>query len=101
LVVVENLRENGWSTNPPLSAVATALAKETRAFQIYEVRLDNSSRQTSHVHKKPTIVVLVSGNVTVGKQQLGEPGGWALIPADEPHRLSTKSEAKIVEIEVR
>jgi quercetin dioxygenase-like cupin family protein len=101
LVVVENLREAGWSTNPPLSAVATALAKETRAFEIYEVRLDNSSRETSHVHNKPTIVVLVSGDVTAGKQQLGQPGRWVLIPADQPHRLSTKSEAKIVEIEVR
>jgi len=101
LVVVENLRESGWSTNPHLSAVATALAKETRAFQIYEVRLDHSSRETNHVHKKPTIVVLVSGDVTAGKQQLGQPGRWVLIPADEPHRLATRSEAKIVEIEVR
>ena len=101
MVVVENLREGGWSTNPPLSAVATALVKETRAFEIYEVRLDNSSRETSHVHNKPTIVVLVSGDVTAGKQQLGQPGRWVLIPADEPHRLSTKSESKIVEIEVR
>jgi quercetin dioxygenase-like cupin family protein len=81
--------------------VATALAKETRAFQIYEVRLDNSSRDTNHVHKKPTIVVLVSGDVIAGKQQLAQPGRWVLIPADEPHRLATRSEAKIVEIEVR
>jgi hypothetical protein len=101
LVAVVNLRGSGWSTNPPFSASATALAKETRAFQIYEVRLDRSSRETSHVHKKPTILVLISGDVTAGKQQLGEPGQWILISPDEPHRLSTQREAKIVEIEVR
>jgi len=101
LAVVENLRESGWSTNPPLLAASTVLAKETRAFQIYEVTLDPRSRETSHVHKNPTIIVLVTGDVTVGKQQLGQPGRWVLIPGDEPHRLSTKSESKIVEIEVR
>lgn len=101
LVVVENLRESGWSTNPPFSALATTLAKETRAFQIYQVRLDNNSRETSHVHKKPTIVVLVSGNVSAGKQQLVQPGQWVLIPPDELHPLTTQSEAMVVEVEVR
>jgi quercetin dioxygenase-like cupin family protein len=101
LIVVENMRESGWSTDSPAPSAATVLAKETRAFLIYEVGLDNGSRQTSHVHKKPTIVILVSGNVTTGKQNLGQPGQWVLIPAGEPYKLSTLSEAKIVEIEVR
>jgi quercetin dioxygenase-like cupin family protein len=101
LVAVENLRASGWSTNPPLSALATVLAKETRAFQIYDVKLDNRSPETSHVHGMPTIMVLISGDVTAGKQRLDQPGRWILIPAGEPHRLSTQREAKMVEIEVR
>ncbi len=101
LVAVENLRVSGWSTNPPLSALATVLTKETRAFQIYDVKLDNSSQETSHVHRMPTIAVLVSGNATAGKERLDQPGRWVLIPAGEPHKLSTPREAKLVEIEVR
>jgi hypothetical protein len=101
LVVVENMRESDWSTNPPFSALATTLTKETRAFQIYQVRLDDGSRKTIHVHKKPTIVVLVSGKVTAGNQQLVQPGQWVLIPPDQMHVLSTQTEARAVEIEVR
>jgi quercetin dioxygenase-like cupin family protein len=101
LVAVENMRESGWSTNLPLSAAATVLAKETRAFQIYEVKLDKNSRGTSHVHSRPTILVLVSGEVTAGKKRLDQPGQWLLISEGKPHALTTQCEAKLVEIEVR
>ncbi len=101
LVVVENMRESGWSTNLPLSAAATVLAKETRAFQIYEVRLDKNSPGTSHIHSRPTILVLVSGEVTAGKKRLDQPGQWILISEGKPHGLSTQREAKLAEIEVR
>jgi quercetin dioxygenase-like cupin family protein len=101
LVTVENLRESGWSTNPALSAVATALAKETRAFQLYEVKLDKNSRGTSHIHSRLTILVLVSGEVTAGKKRLDQPGQWLLISEGKPHALTTQREAKLVEIEVR
>jgi hypothetical protein len=101
LVAIDNLRESGWSTNPALSAAATRLTKETRAFQVYEVRLEGNARETTHVHSRPTVVVLVLGEVTAGDKALRQPGAWALIPALEAHKLSTRGEARVVEVEVR
>jgi quercetin dioxygenase-like cupin family protein len=101
LVAVENLRESGWSTDLSLSAAATVLVKETRAFQIYEVKLDKNSRGISHVHSRPTVLVLISGEVTAGKTRLDEPGRWVLISEGKRHGLSTRREARIIEIEVR
>jgi quercetin dioxygenase-like cupin family protein len=101
LVVVDNLREKDWSTNQPLSAAATRLARETRAFQILEVNLNHGSSETSHVHSRPTILVLVSGEVTSGRKRLRQPGQWLLISKGEPHRLSSQRGARLIEIEVR
>jgi len=101
LVAVENMRESGWSTNRSLSAAATVLAKETRAFQIYEVRLDKNSQGTSHIHRRPTILVLISGEVTAEAKRLDQPGQWLLISEGKPHALATQREATLVEIEVR
>ena len=101
LVVVDSLRERNWSTNQPLSAAATRLARETRAFQILAVNLDHGSRGTSHVHSRPTILVLVSGKATTGRKRLRKPGQWLLISKGEPHRLSSERGAQLIEIEVR
>jgi hypothetical protein len=101
LVDVENLREKDWSIYLPLSAGATELVKQTRAFQIYEVKLDRSSPESRHIHKRPTILVLVSGDVTAGIQRLDQPGQWLMVSGGEPHTLITQHDARIVEIEVR
>jgi quercetin dioxygenase-like cupin family protein len=101
LLVVNNLRERDWSTNEPLSAAATKLVRETRAFQIFEVDLDRGSSGTSHVHSRPTIVVLVSGEATAGRKRLRKPGQWLLISEGEPHRLVSERGAHLIEIEVR
>jgi quercetin dioxygenase-like cupin family protein len=101
LVVVDNLRERDWSTYQPVSAAATTLARETRAFQIFEIKLDRGARGTSHVHRRPAILVLVSGEVTDGKKRLSQPGQWLLISEGEPHRLSSPRDAQLIEIEVR
>lgn len=39
MVSVENLRQSGWSQGASVSHPATKLVDETRAFQIYGVRL--------------------------------------------------------------
>jgi hypothetical protein len=118
LFAVENRRTSGWSTAAPLSALATTLATESRAFRVYDVRLGRERNQASHTHAVPTIVVLVAGRVLsegsdaqakalspapVGLKQLDGPGQWVLIPRSESHhvvRLGT-GEAHVVEIEVR
>jgi quercetin dioxygenase-like cupin family protein len=101
LVVVDNIRQKDWSTDPPMSAVATTLARETRAFQIFNVKLDRGSAGTTHVHSRPTIVVLVSGEAASGKKRLRQPGDWVLISAGKTHRLSAPHGAQLVEIEAR
>ena len=106
LVAIDNRKESGWSTSPALPGAAARLAaarltKETRAFQVYEVRLDGNTRETSHVHNRPTVVVLISGEVTAGDKALRQAGQWAFIAAGQPHRLSTAGEAQVVEVELR
>lgn len=118
LFAVENLKKSGWSTTPALSARATTLAADSRAFRVYDVRLGRETSQTAHTHAVPTLVVLLNGIVMsdgpdakakefapapVGLRQLDAPGQWILIPAGDTHhvvRLST-ADARIVEIEVR
>ncbi len=79
---------------------------ERRNAPAYMLAFDNTSGTATgialnNVSSAAAAVVLVSGDVTAGKQQLGQPGRWILIPADEPHRLSRQNEAEIVGIEVR
>jgi hypothetical protein len=118
LFAIENLRKSGWSANPLISALATKLMTESRAFRIYDVRLARDTSQTSHAHAVPTIAVLISGKVmsdgpdaqakanapaAVGLKQLDQPGQWLLIPTGDTHhvvRLGT-ADARLVEIEVR
>lgn len=118
LLAVENRQKSGWSTAPATTGLGTTLARESRAFRIYDVRLSLQQSQASHTHPVPTIAVLAGGKVMsdgpdthakahapapVGLRQLDEPGQWLLIPAGDRHhlvRLGT-SDAHVVEIEVR
>jgi hypothetical protein len=118
LFAVENLRKGGWSATPALTARATKLTAESRAFRIYDVRLGRETVQTSHTHAQPTIVVSIAGAVisdgpdkqaktfapaAVGLKQLTQPGEWLLVPPGDTHhvvRLGV-ADAHLVEIEVR
>ena len=118
LFAVENLRKGEWSTTPPAAALATTLTAESRDFRIYDVRLGRERPQTSHTHRRPTVVVLIGGTVMsdgpdsnakafapapVGLKQLTQPGQWLLVPAGDAHyvvRLGA-DDARLVEIEVR
>jgi hypothetical protein len=118
LFAVENLKTGGWSTNPAVSAAVTTIARESRAFRVYEVNLGRERLQTSHTHALPTIVVLLSGKVMsdgpdkqakpnapapVGLKQLDGPGQWLLVPAGDTHHLVRlgSEDGQLVEIEVR
>jgi hypothetical protein len=100
LLLVENLRENGWKNNQPLTMDGLKMTRETRSFRIYESDLSDSSGP-EHTHEVPAVVVLVSGDATAGDQHLDQPGRWAYIPAGERHRVAAKGNARVVEIEVR
>ena len=118
LFAVENLRASGWSTTPAASGTATKPATESRAFRIYDVRLEGERSQVTHTHAVATIAVLISGKAMsegpdtqakanapapVGLKQLDQPGQWILVPSGDTHyvvRLGT-ADARLVEIEVR
>jgi hypothetical protein len=118
LFAVENLRKSGWSATPGAGGLGTKMTNESRAFRLYDVRLEKTNSQTSHTHTVPTIAVLISGNVMsdgpdtkakanapapVGLKQLTQPGQWILVPAGDTHhmvKLGT-TDARVVEIEVR
>ncbi len=109
LLAVENDRDAGWTTPAPLTAPATTLAQESRAFSIYDVRLNPGAPRTNHSHEVPTVVVLVSGTVTyqggAGNDpfDLREAGRWVFAPLGSNHTLSVSGtdEAHVVEFEAR
>jgi hypothetical protein len=118
LFAVENLRKNGWTTTPAVSARATTMTEESRAFRAYDIRLARETSQTSHRHAVTTVAVLVSGAVmsdgpdkqakeyapaAVGLKQLTEPGEWLLVPAGDTHHIVRigPNDARLVEIEIR
>ena len=114
---VENLRQGNWTAGPPVSAGGTTLARESRAFRVYDVRLVPGMTQTFHAHAVPTIALLMSGRAMsagaenktgdpaapVGLKQLVQAGEWVLVPAGESHylvRLGT-ADVHLIEVEVR
>ena len=111
MFVVENLRDAGaWSTAPSMVAPGTTLREETRSFAVYDVRLDAETPRSSHQHQNATLVVLLSGAVTVqgggGEREfdMAETGRWfPSFGTDLTHTLSTAdtAEAHYVCIEVR
>jgi hypothetical protein len=100
LILVENLRESGWTNSQPLLAAGMTMTKESRSFRIYETELSSSSGVV-HSHEVPTIVILVSGEATASNKRLDQPGSWAYIPAGDKHQIAAQSKAHLIEIEVR
>jgi hypothetical protein len=109
LIAVENNRESGWTSPGAMKAPATTLNRETRAFYLYDVRLDATTAETEHAHQLPAITVLVSGvveNQGDGGTEpflLQQPGGWLYTPMATAHTLRVPAgrTAHVVEIEVR
>ena len=107
LIAVENLRADDWSTGPALTASATSLAIESRAFRVYDVRLDGQAPLTRHVHARPVVVVLAGGSVVADTEsaprRLDQPGHWAQIRSGVMHRLAVTegASAHVVEVELR
>jgi hypothetical protein len=95
-VVVENLRDKGWSAPPAVMAPGTALQQANRAFAVYDMRLDATTRTTNHIHQNPTFVLIMSGAVMAqgggGEFEFPlEPGRTWWFPGsgpDQPHTLT-------------
>src|SRR5215204_6507598 len=64
-LVVENLRERGWTAAPPLTAPGTSLQQENRSFAVYDMQLNAGTPRTNHTHSNPSFVFMVSGMVQV------------------------------------
>jgi len=109
VVLVENLHDSGWSRDEPLSAPFTTTLQDTRAFRIYQVHLRFGSEATTHVHRRPTVAILVSGELLLERGtakeivRLDQPGCWVLIAAGESYRLTAGpvGEALADEVEIR
>jgi quercetin dioxygenase-like cupin family protein len=119
MFAIENLRTSGWSTAPPIEAMNTTVAAESRAFRVYDVNLaGDKAFQVSHTHEVPVIAIMMGGKVISeggevesedgtappsGLKQLDEPGQWVYIPPGAPHyvvRIGTEP-VRAVEVELR
>jgi quercetin dioxygenase-like cupin family protein len=108
LVGVENVRLSGWTTAAPLAEQAgTVLAQASRAFRVYDVKVESGKAPTQHTHTSPTVVVLDKGDVShqtgTASKRLAKPGEWTLVPAGVSHTIGAQGRdaSHLVEIEVR
>src|SRR5579871_6120521 len=97
LMLVENERESGWTEFPAVEIGGAKMLGESIAARVYEAQ----SSEPPHVHRVPVVVVLVSGDVTVGAKHLDHRGGWALLPAGDAHHVEAHGDSHYLEIEVR
>jgi len=109
---IENLREGKWTTPPPITAPGTTLREESRAFAVYDIRLNGATRETSHTHQNPSFIFLMSGKVLAqgGGGEFAFPlelTGTRWFPgsgADQPHMLELAdgaSEAHVICVEAK
>ena len=110
MVVVENLRDRGWSTPAPIAAPGTTLRQDARSFAVYDVRLNAATPRTNHVHENATLVILVSGAVEVqggggeSEFRMEQTGRWfPSSGSEQPHTLARvgTGEAHVVCVEAR
>ena len=110
MVIVENLRDRGWSSPASIAAPGTTLRQDARAFAVYDVRLNAAAPRTNHVHENATMVILLSGAVQVqggggeSEFRMEQTGRW--FPSsgpDQPHTLALAGtgDAHIVCVEAR
>jgi mannose-6-phosphate isomerase-like protein (cupin superfamily) len=100
LTLVENLRAGEWTNFEAVEVPGMKVVKENRAFRAYDVQLSGTG-VPAHPHQVPTVVVVVSGEVSSGGQRLDRPGQSIFIPAGKEHEIAAKGDARVVEIEVR
>ena len=63
LVLVENLKDSGWTNYEPPAGMKPA--RESRSFRIYDLLLSGSNAP-AHSYAVPSVVILVSGEAMAG-----------------------------------
>ncbi len=107
LIAVENLKSGGWLQLKPMMAPGTSLAREGRAFAVYDVHLGPDTPGTTHPHEMPVVIVLLSGEVEVSgsggsiPSRIGQPGQWVFIPGGHSLSVVGSGSAHLVEVEIR
>jgi hypothetical protein len=95
LVLIENLREGGWTSFPPVAAKGLAVTRESRAFRSYEV----GPGSAPHTHRVPTVVVLIAGEAATAGDRMRRAGAAVYIAAGEEHHVT--GSGRVVEVEIR
>lgn len=106
---IENMREGGgWLTPKLLTAPATSVQKESRAFTVYDVTLKADTPEVAHVHTWSTVVILIDGLFEAGgiggedPLRIARPGQWLPFPRGQSHTLKPLGgDAHVIEIEAR
>jgi quercetin dioxygenase-like cupin family protein len=111
-ILIENLRERGWSMPPALTAPGTTLQQESRSFAVYDMRLNAGTSRTNHTHQNPIFIFVLSGAVEAqgGGGEFAFPlvqtGTWWFPGSgpDQPHTIELakgSSDAHVLCIEAK
>jgi|SRR5687767_1488826 len=111
-IVVENLRDRGWTMPAALAVPATTLRQENRSFAVYDMRLNVATPRTNHTHQNPSFIFIMSGAVMAqgggGEFEfpLEQARTWWFPGSgpDQPHTLTLRdgsSEAHVICVEAK
>jgi hypothetical protein len=111
MLVVENLRDRGWTMPASLTAPGTTLRLDARSFAVYDMRLNAATPRTNHVHQNPSFIFLRSGVVQVqggggeSEFRLEQAGTWWFPSSgpDQPHTIALvgTGDAHVICVEAR
>ena len=61
-IVVENVRTSGWTSGPPVAALATNVERDTRSFRAYRFQLTGAASATTAL----TVAAISSSPTALG-----------------------------------
>ena len=106
LIAVENVRQSGWHATPAVGAQGVRTAAESRSFRASSIALEAARPSVTRTLPVPSVVVLVTGDAVFTRQghdpqPLTSAARWRVVGAGEAYTLSSRGDARVVEIEVR
>lgn len=99
-----------WRDNPTLAGGKLALLAGDPTQEgpvVMRFKLPANTKHQPHWHPHREIVTVLSGRIGYGegekfdpsKGQMGEPGTFAIVPANQPHFVWTESDEAVVQVQ--
>lgn len=108
--IVVNSNQVAWRDNPTLQGgkMAVLAGDPTKAGPVVmRFKIPANTKHQPHLHPHAEVVTVLSGRIGYGegekfdasRGQMGEPGTFAMVPANQPHFVWTEDEDSVVQVQ--